>query len=152
MAESDPAVSTLELYKLGVEMADRVSARRGTANSFYVTLQSALIAMLGFLTSDQRHPDHWLLVAVCGAGVITAGTWFLVLRSYRDLNAAKFNVITRLEDQLPHRLFADEWATLKKDNLKWWRPRYAELGTVERVAPAVFFCLNLALGVYLAAS
>src|SRR5438105_4339451 len=33
-----------EQYKLAAEMADRISARRGTANAFYFTISSALLA------------------------------------------------------------------------------------------------------------
>lgn len=143
----DPAL--LDLYKLAVEMADRVSARRGATNSFFITLQGALIAVLGFLTSGETTSDRSVLVAVCAAGVITAVTWFLLLRSYRDLNRAKFEVITKLEASLPHAIFGDEWASLKKDPIKGWRPRYAELGTVERVVPGCFALLNIALGYYL---
>ena len=39
----EPTHDTVELYKLAVEMADRVSARRGHANQFYLTLQSVLL-------------------------------------------------------------------------------------------------------------
>ena len=35
-----------EQYKLYVEMADRVSQRRDQSNRFYVTLVSALVALL----------------------------------------------------------------------------------------------------------
>ena len=38
MVESEPPPQLLELYKLAVEMADRTSARRGLANSFFLTL------------------------------------------------------------------------------------------------------------------
>jgi hypothetical protein len=143
----DPAL--LDLYKLAAEMADRVSARRGATNSFFVTLQSALIATLGFLTGGDSRPDRWILVAVCVAGMITAVTWFLLLRSYRDLNRAKYSVIMEIEKQLPLAVFGDEWLSLKKDPVKRWRPRYAELGTVERVVPLAFAALNIALGYYL---
>ncbi len=36
----------LEEYKLYVEMADRVSARRIETNKFYITLLTALLAIL----------------------------------------------------------------------------------------------------------
>ncbi|MFC7511941.1 hypothetical protein ACFQV4_22940 [Streptomyces thermocarboxydus] len=39
--------------------------------------------------------------------------WWLQLRSYRHLNAAKFLVINDIEDQLPVRIFTDEWAVLR---------------------------------------
>jgi len=33
----------VELYKLAVEMADRISARRGVANSFFLTINTGLL-------------------------------------------------------------------------------------------------------------
>ena len=40
-SNQDPASSVvLEQYKLYVEMADRVSARRGVTNTFFLTLNS----------------------------------------------------------------------------------------------------------------
>ncbi len=143
----DPA--TLDLYKFAAEMADRVSARRGATNSYFLTLQSGLIATLGFLTSGESPADRWVLMAVCAAGAATSLTWFLLLRSYRDLNRAKYDVILEIEKLLPHRVFGDEWTSLKKDPVKRWRPRYAELGTVERVVPILFAAMNIALAAYL---
>jgi len=148
-AEGRRRSAALDQYKLAVEMADRVSARRGSANTYFVSLQSALVAVLGFLTTGDSAPDRWVLVAVCSAGFVTATTWFLLLRSYRDLNRAKYEVIRSIEDQLPHQVFDDEWNSLKRDPVKRWRPRYAELGTVERVVPLAFAVLNIVLGYYL---
>ena len=71
--------------------------------------------------------------------------WWLQLRSYRDLNRAKFAVIIEVEKQLPVRVFTDEWQSLKTDPIKTWRQRYAELGTVERVVPWVFAALYVTL-------
>lgn len=141
--ESDPRL--LEIYKMTVEMADRVSARRAGANSYFVTVQGALIAALGFLSGDSLRVSDRYLVALAVVGLLTAGAWYLLLRSYRDLNRAKFHVITKLEKTLPVQAFDDEWAVLKRDPVPKWRPRYAELGTVERVIPALFGLVNLVL-------
>lgn len=142
----DPDPRVLELYKLAVEMADRVSARRGGANAFFVTVQSALVAALGFLAGQDPAPPDRYMVALCAVGLAAAASWYLLLRSYRDLNRAKFAVINKLESQLPVSLFADEWTELKRDPVKRWRPRYAELGTIERFAPALFALIDLVLG------
>ncbi len=77
------------------------------------------------------------------AGVLLSIAWWLGLRSYRDLNAAKFKVITQLEQQLPTKVFSEEWLLLKRDEIPWWRGRYAEQGTVERVVPFIFAGLYL---------
>jgi len=155
MASRPPAApgaaeaQAFELYRLAVEMADRVSARRGVSNSFFVALQSGILSVLGALSA--RDADRWLLVALCASGAVTSATWFLLLRSYRALNRAKFSVITRLERGLTYQIFADEWEALVGDPIIRWRPRYAELGTVERLVPALFLVLNVGLGVYLGA-
>ncbi len=39
----------LEIYKLYVEMADRISSRRHNTNSFFLTINSAVIAVLGYV-------------------------------------------------------------------------------------------------------
>jgi hypothetical protein len=146
VALNDAAV--LDLYKTAIEMADRVSARRGTANSFYLSLQSAIVAALGFMSADASM-NRIVLIGVCMAGVITSLTWFLLLRSYRDLNRAKFKVILGMEEGLSHRIYGAEWEFLKKDPVKGWRSGYAEFGAIERLVPFIFLALNILLAVYL---
>ena len=138
----------LELYKLAVEMADRVSARRATANAFFLTVNTALLA---FLSSGSLN----VLWLVALAGIALSGTWWIMLKSYRDLNAAKFGVILKMEKELEARIYGDEWTRLKERRPKegspqeerpkrWWEG-YAELGKVERFVPLVFAALYVAV-------
>jgi hypothetical protein len=119
----------LEIYKLAVEMADRISARRAVASSFFLTAQSALVVLVGATTTQD-----W---AFALPGLVLAITWGLLLRSYRLLNGAKFAVIQGMERQLPASPFQDEWDLLDPPD-KAWRERYFELGLLERVVPTVF--------------
>lgn len=143
----------LELYKVAVEMADRVSARRGTANAFFLTLNTALVGLAGLSGAP---PMADALVTVRGipvpllalTGLVLATAWFLLLRSYRDLNEAKFKVINEIEAGFSGHPFTDEWKSLKKDPVKRWRPRYAELGTVEQAVPFAFGVLYVVLGAH----
>jgi hypothetical protein len=132
-----------ELYSLAVEMADRTSGRRLTANSFFVTLNTGLAVLLG------ARSWGWY-VAV--AGVVLCASWWGLLTSYRDLNKAKFVVIHNMEVQLPVRIFSDEWATLKRGraffprhwrDVRPWLGYYWEQGAVERVVPVVFAAMYL---------
>ncbi len=66
----------LELYKLAVEMADRVSARRATANAFFLTVNTALLAFV-----SSRSLNALWLVAL--AGIALSATWWVLLKSYR---------------------------------------------------------------------
>ena len=133
-------------------MADRVSARRTNANNFFLGMHAALATVVGLLASSTKvpsagatglAPDRMPILLVAGAGVLLCAAWWLGLRSYRDLNRAKFRVINEMEAQLPAKPFSAEWKFLKDDQVKSWRSRYAEQGTVERFVPFVFACLYL---------
>lgn len=146
----EPTHDTVELYKLAVEMADRVSARRGHANQFYLTLQSILLGAPALVQAvgSRGSIEPFLSFLLCVVGVVTSATWWLQLKSYRDLNKAKFAVINAIEEEyFEVRPFLDEWNQLKSDPIARWRPRYAELGTIERVVPVVFLLINLVLAV-----
>lgn len=133
-----------ELYKLAVEMADRISARRGVANSFFLTANTGIVALLA-----SQHV-RWYLPA---AGIVFSTTWWALLKSYRDLNSAKFQVILAMEEQLPVRVYGDEWDRLRKDPVRFglrraalqsWFAQYRELGRVERIVPWIFVLVYLA--------
>lgn len=138
---SPESPTTLELYKLAVEMADRISARRATANSFFLTVQTAFVAVIGIATPSLASQSLWVSAVISMAGIALSVSWWLQLRSYRDLNKAKFAVINEMETRLPEKIFTNEWKSLKEDPVRQWRGRYAELGLVERVIPWIFAVL-----------
>lgn len=137
----------LDLYKLAVEMADRVSARRGNANAFFLTAETTLVTVQGVAFAATKDPSWSVVVSLAAAGVALSCAWWLQLRSYRDLNRAKFAVILDLEKGLPVAIYSDEWTSLKKDHVKRWRDRYAELGSVERAVPFVFVAIYMFLAI-----
>lgn len=129
-----------EIYSLAVEMADRISGRRVIANSFFASINTGLIALLG----SKNFPWYVAL-----AGVVLSLVWWALLKSYRDLNSAKFKVINAMEERLPVQIFTDEWAKLKGDKdvilpvvrqsgVRGWLAQYRELGAVERIVPWMF--------------
>ncbi len=149
-----PAGDRFKLFELAVEMADRVSARRATANTLFVTLHTALVAAIGLVrprrlervgstTTTRLVEDNFGLILAAAFGIVLALTWFLLLKSYRDLNRAKFQVIDELEKDLPVPIFRREWELLKKDPIKPLRKRYAELGLVEQVVPLAFIVIYI---------
>jgi hypothetical protein len=130
-----------EIYNLAVEMADRISARRVLANSFFATVNTALVALIG------AEDFPWYVAA---AGIVLSVVWWALLKSYRDLNTAKFQVINAMEERLPVKIFSDEWRQLKKERLPFrirprhmrdWLAQYRELGAVERIVPWLFALL-----------
>ena len=135
----------LELFKLAVEMADRISARRALANTFFLTVNTGLAALLG------GNNLRWYVAA---AGILFALAWWALLRSYRKLNWAKFEVINAIEPRLPLQPFSDEWRLLestKAPRRLWplrelwaWLRGYHELGALERIVPLAFVAIYIA--------
>ena len=122
---------------MAVEMADRISARRAIASSFFLSAQTALIALVA-ATSKK----HW---AFALPGLVMAITWWLLLRSYRHLNTEKFKVIQEMEKRLPASPFQDEWDALKPAAGRRFRERYVELGLLERVVPILFAAIFIVI-------
>ena len=138
MSEDKGTGQYLELYKIAVEMADRISARRATANTFFLTVNTALLAFVS------TGPKNMLWLVVLG-GIAFSATWWALIKSYRDMNEAKFDVITTMENKLEAKIFGDEWRKLKEDRPRSWRGRYVEFNIIERFVPAVFAVLYVAV-------
>ena len=137
----------LEIYKLHAELADRVSQRRESTNRLYVSL---ILGLVVFLATFLRFgfgdlPDWLVLTTTGGAGVLLSVSWFIVIRSYKQLNSEKFRVLHDLEKQLPYPFFTLEWDPQSKGEKS---NRYWKLTHVEVFLPGIFCLIFLALIIY----
>ena len=133
-----------EPYALAVEMADRASARRGSANKFFLSVQTSLLAAVGLADTTLEHVTWYSALAAALTGCAISTVWWLQLRNYQQLNRAKFTVINDLEKHLPAKLFTDEWRNLKEPASPW-RLAYIELGATERLIPWLLAALHILL-------
>jgi len=127
----------LDQYKLYVEMTDRMSARRALTNSFFLTVNLALMGTIGPLTAKNPHDWSTLISIVCVLILLSqCFVWFYTLRSYRMLNKAKYSVIEVLEDRLPARIYSKgEWGAYVRSGKKG---NYLRLTTAEQMMPIIF--------------
>lgn len=123
-----------------------MSTRRQTSNSFFLTLNTALLSFLGVFVGGlgQSPPLLWVL-AVSVAGVTICAFWNRLLRTYLALNSAKYRVVHTLEMRLPAAVFSTEW-----DALGWGRDTrgYRPVIHVEQKVPWVFAALYLVLAAW----
>lgn len=135
----------LEQYRLYVEMADNVSQRRHQSNAFFLTVNVALVTALSrFLTGDgSMIANNAGVVIAATAGIAFAYFWRRLVRSYRQLNTGKFEVIHLLESRLPARLYDAEWSALGRGEDP---ERYVPLTHVEENVPLVFVLLYGLIG------
>lgn len=123
----------MEIYQLLVEMADRVSQRRQSANSFYLSINTVLAGAFAYAGSTEPSPSTVLIIAV--AGVAICSLWLMSISSYRTLNSAKYSVICELEKSLPIQAYTDEWSLLDPDSDG---KRHRPFHKVEAIVPWVF--------------
>ena len=132
---------SLDIYKTYLEMTDRISARREKANSFFLAVNTALIAVIakGVLSGGDAATNALEFLVPVAAGVLCY-LWYRIIRSYRDLNSAKFKVIHAIEHQLPLRPYDAEWESVergKNPNL------YLPFTRMEGLVPWLFMALHV---------
>lgn len=133
----------LEQYKIYVDMADKVSSRRQSANSFFLSVNTAIIAVIGYVQLGEKAGEtrelYWF---VSIAGMLLCYSWYRLIRSYKDLNTGKFKVIHSIENNLPLSPFDAEWEALGKgENSRLYHP----FTKIEMKTPWVFLFLHLSV-------
>ena len=140
MSQSDYGPSyrehSLEIYKAYLEMADRISGRREKANSFFLAVNTALVALMANnLLGRAGSSPETIEVLVPMAGGVLCYLWYRIISSYRDLNSAKFKVVHAIERQLPLRPYDAEWEAVERGR----NPKlYVPFTHVEIFVPWVF--------------
>ena len=129
----------LEQYKLYVQSAENVSARRVASSRYLLTVNAALVALYGLQSGFLDPP--WLAVLVPILGMLVSVLWHRIITSHRDLNAVKFAIIHELEQKLPVALYTHEWRLADGGRGK----RYRSVTDIERWIPLTFFALHLVL-------
>jgi len=120
----------LEQYKIAVEMADRISARREGANKIFLSANSIIFA---FLATQTTFSAVHIFISIFG--ILLAIIWAGIIKNYRSLNSAKYAVINEIEEHLPWEVYKNEWEKLKKGKDK---KVYAKLTVVEQKLPWIF--------------
>ena len=126
----------LDQYKLYLEMADRISARRQAANSFFLAVNTGLVGFIGYLAAKSEDEFSWVIGI---AGVTLSYGWHRLILSYQGLNTAKFKVIHAIEKRLPLSPYDAEWEYLGRgENYDLYKP----FTNIELNVPWVFVILH----------
>ena len=129
-------------YKLYVEMADRISARRMLANSFFVGVHTTLTIAFTVLIKENMLKPTLLIFAPFVALMLFCYVWERVVNSYRQLNSGKYKVVRVLEQMLPVAPYDAEWIMLGEGKNK---KLYRSLTSVEKWVPRCFGLLYILL-------
>jgi hypothetical protein len=103
-----------ELYRIMVASSEALVGRRQGVNTFFLTINGALLTAVGLVLSNGRDPklQGLGLVVLAVTGCILAIAWNSLILSFGQLNKGKFKVINRIEQDLPAAIFLAEWKAL----------------------------------------
>ena len=131
----------LTQYRLFVETSEALSARRQVVNTFFLSVNSIVLAAAGLLLRDDKFSDLESIALTCLSfgGAVLSFVWWRLISSFQQLSKGKFDVIHALERRLPARIFAAEWVALGfgKDPKK-----YKPFTVTEKTTPLVFGALH----------
>ena len=135
-----------EQYKLYVESIEKTSDRRQHANNYFITINTALISLIGLSFQIKIFENLAVIKSVLAfVGIVICFIFWHLIRSYKQLNTGKFAVIHEIEKHLPLALYKYEWEILGegKDNKK-----YYPFSHIELLIPWVFGIIYALLGLY----
>jgi hypothetical protein len=136
----------LDQYKKYLEMADKISDRRSTANTFFLTVNTGLISAFGLSNLVGQRTSGFLLAVGSVAAILLSYSWYRLIRAYRDLSTAKFKVVHEIETMLPIRPFEAEWEAVGRGTN---RKLYWPFTHIEKYVPWIFILLyGLVIAVY----
>ena len=136
----------IEQYKLYVQSAENVSARRVQSSRYLLTLNAALVALYGFQSAGFGQ-SYWALV-VPVVGVLVSLLWYLIIKSHADLNRVKFDLIHEFERHLPAAMYQYEWRLAEDGRGK----SYRAVTAIEKWIPILFAILHVVLGIFIVLS
>lgn len=130
----------LEQYKLFVDSADKISDRRQKTNDFFLAVNTALVTFLGYFYSSGNNDSGLVFVLAPIAGFAICYLWYRIVRSYKQLNGSKLDLIHLIENELPLKLYDAEWDMLGKGEDS---KKYLPFTHIEIKIPWVFIILYI---------
>lgn len=135
-----------EQYKLYIESVEKTSDRRQHANNYFITINTALISLIGLSFQIKFFENLAGVKSVLAlVGIIICFIFWHLLRSYKQLNTGKFAVIHKIEENLPLALYKYEWEVLGKGEDK---SKYYPFSHIELWIPWVFGIIYALLGLF----
>jgi hypothetical protein len=126
-------------YKFFAESTQHLSDRRQSATQTYLTVNTAIFAVLAFLIKDAGF-QGWTLVLVSiplfFVGVLACGIWHKIITQYKALIGWRYDQLMLMEKNMPdsHQMYVKEWEDFFKprlgdekfgfSKLEIWLPRF----------------------------
>jgi len=126
-------------------MVDRISSRRVAVNSLFVSINMGMLAFISYVNlGKESGTASWLYAPLSAAGAVLCCLWYRLIKSYRELNHWKHNVLYELEKKLPARPYYVQGQYIRGDGGKMYKP----FTYIEVWVPWVFLLIHAGIAIY----
>lgn len=127
----------MEMYKLYLESLDYTSTLKNKTSSYFLTIHTLLISILGLSVSKYNLIDSDLFYAFTPVlGILLALIWWISEHAYNQVIGAKFSIIHFMENKLPAKVYGTEWKILESEKLNLRSKPFVLF--IEPLVPLVF--------------
>ena len=132
----------LEQYRMYLFIFNSTHDRLSKSNDFFLGLNTAIIAALGYLESKGSADNSTIFLFAPFVGIAICYCWYEIIEAYKKINRTKFKVIHEVERKLPLSLYEMEWELFGKGKD---RSKYHSLSKIERKIPIIFIVLYIVI-------
>jgi len=121
-------------YELYLNSIEKNSDRRNSAIKLYITINAGLLSFLGVIIQSSKFNIIVTLIPLLIVWISISIIFYYLIKSYKQLNSGKFELIHQIEKELPLNLYAYErivlWEGRDKD-------KYFPFSHIEQGMPIV---------------
>ncbi len=115
---AEASARLFEQYKLYQQTSENLTQQEQKTNEFFLSINTALLtfsgAVIGFSDMPAENKFLILLVAML-AGILFNRAWCRKIEQLKIINRAKMRMLNLIEQNLPLRLFDEEYVIMKDD-------------------------------------
>lgn len=137
-----------EEYKFFAQSTQYLSERRQAATQTYLSVNTAIFAVLAFLLKDYGIREERFIV-VCiplfFVGILACWIWYKIIMQYKGLIGWRYEQLMDMEKKIGkcHQIYNNEWE-------KYFKPVVGKekygFSRLERLLPIMFFLLYMLYG------
>lgn len=121
-------------YELYLNSVEKNSDRRNSAVKLYITINAWLLSFMGVIIQTTKFNTLATVLPILIVWISISVIFFYLIRSYKQLNTGKFELIHKIEEKLPLNLYAYEWVVLGEGKDK---NKYFPFSHIEKRLPII---------------
>lgn len=145
----EPSLGLMEFH-FAIDHVEKLLDRRQATTSFYLTVNTGVLAVIGLLLTGSELTQDWLplsILLLAGAGLIACWIWRSLLHQYKILLGWWYARLRELEASMPDsaRLVTREFEELYAGTEEWKPSQRIGMTKLELALNWVFIALYVAL-------